>query len=97
MRTNYQQAIDRGIARHGRQFDPSCLAMQFAEAFNSGARIIVETRYTNGEVYQRRGTVGISGGWRPTFLLMHRRSDHGSSDVLGMTDVQVGTVARRRS
>jgi len=34
----------------------------------------------------RFGTVGMTTGWRPAFLLMHRSSDIGSSDLLGPDD-----------
>jgi hypothetical protein len=38
----------------------------------------------------RTGIVSRTLGWRPTLLLMHRSSDHGSSDLLNPDDVVVG-------
>lgn len=48
------------------------------------------------EVVERTGTVGITTGWHPAFLLMSRSSAMGSSDVLSARDVIVA-VKRGRS
>ena len=58
--------------------------------FRSGVRI----RVANGE-YVRTGKVGITTGWRPAFLLMHRSSDTGSSDVLNERDQITGVQSGR--
>lgn len=67
---------------HGDKFDPSDLfAAPFGRYWETGERIRVE-----GPAGIRTGTVGMTTGWRPAFLLMHRSSDLGSWDVLGPND-----------
>lgn len=86
----------------GPGFDPAALeaADQFAPYFRTGTRIKVTTTHPDGETYVRTGTVGVTSGWRPVFLLMHRSSDHGSSDVLRASDritgIQTGRHGYRR-
>lgn len=80
--TAYDQLLARGVARHGDRFDPGDLAAGFVRYYGTGERV----RVTDGHGYTRTGTVGVTTGWRPAFLLMHRRSDVGSSDVLGTGD-----------
>ena len=55
-------------------------ASQFKPYFH-GPRIKV-----TGPSGTRFGTVGMTSGWRPAFLLMHRSTDIGSWDVLGPDD-----------
>lgn len=74
----YTRWIARKKATHA-NFDDSTLAKGFIRYFNSGERIRVAS--PTGE-WTRTGTVGVTTGWRPAFLLMHRSSDSGSSDVL---------------
>lgn len=86
----YEQYLARKRAQYGSKFDPSELAPQFVPYFGKGGpRIRVRRTYANGETRERTGTVGVTTGWRPAFLLMHRSTDHGSSDVLGRDDVIV--------
>lgn len=84
MTTNrsYSELVARGKARHGDQFDDSGLAPQFRRYYESGQRIRVQS----GD-FVRTGTVGVTTGWRPAFLLMHRSNASGSWDVLGPNDV----------
>lgn len=75
----------------GKEFSEADLAPQFEQYFSTGGdpsstRIEVRTVYDDGEVWVRRGTVSISQGWRPVFLLMSQANSHGSSDVLKHTD-----------
>lgn len=78
---SYEQRKARECANENRVFDTSELAPQFIQYFENGQRIEVET---NGEI--KRGRVGVTTGWKPVFLLMLRRSDRGSSWVLGKDD-----------
>lgn len=82
-------------AKHGDRLSTSDLAVGFIYYFENGDRIKVRTTYPSGEVYERSGTVGITTGWRPVFLLMHRSNAHGSSDVLNAKD-QIIAVKRGR-
>lgn len=90
----FNDAVRRGIERHGEKFDSSALL-----AVDSTIRQLYGTftrvKVANGE-YVRTGRIGITTGWRPAFLLMHRSSDHGSSDVLGPND-RVIAVQRRNN
>lgn len=87
------EAIDRVIAdAAGRsrmrnpnaQFDGSALrdAAQFAPYYGKSVRIKVIREYPSGDSYVRRGRVSMTTGWMPSFMLMHRLGDHGSSDLL---------------
>lgn len=91
----FDNYLTRQRAEYGDRFDPSSLAPQFIPYLNSGQRIKVRSTYGGDEVYERTGTVGVTGGWRPAFLLMHRSSDIGSSDVLGRKD-EIVAVQRGR-
>jgi hypothetical protein len=91
----YQAFLARGKAKYGEKFDASNLAPQF-KAHYHGGRIKVRTIYGDEEVWERTGTVGVTTGWKPAFLLMHRSSDHGSSDVLGVGDVIVAVQQGRK-
>ena len=64
------------------KFSTVSLAEQFIPAFNSGKRIRV--RFSTGEVLS--GTVGMTGGWKPSFLLMLTSRSIGSSWLLGKKD-----------
>ncbi len=78
----FEQYTARKQREFGEQFDASALAPQFIRYFNSGERVRVEIR-NDGE---RAGTIGVTTGWRPAFLLMHNTRSTGSSDVLGFSD-----------
>jgi len=86
----YGQLLARKAREHGSKWDPSGLAPQFAPYLHSDTRIKVR-----GPWGTRTGTVGITTGWRPAFLLMARTSAHGSSDLLGPED-QIIAVKRGR-
>jgi hypothetical protein len=76
---NYQE---RKRQEYGEKFDPSALAKKFIKYFNNGERI--EVRFSSGEI--KRGTVGVTTGWRPSFLLMLRSNSLGSSHLLSEED-----------
>ncbi len=84
--SNYDQYLQRARRQHGKRFTDGSLALQFRAHLHSGRRIKVRREYPSGGAYVRTGTVGVTTGWAPAFLLMHRRSDHGSSDVLSERD-----------
>jgi hypothetical protein len=81
MRRSLSEYVARGKQKHGDKFDTSDLNPEFIEYFENGARIEVENEYQ-----VRRGTVGVTTGWRPCFLLMARCNCHSSSDTIGKTD-----------
>lgn len=92
--TGHWTEYERHIARRGQPTDTTDLdaAGQF-KRYVRGPRIKV-----TGPAGTRFGTVGMTTGWKPAFLLMHRRTDIGSSDVLGPGDqviaVKVGSRYR---
>lgn len=85
--SRFSEYVYRKKAEYGPKFDPSDLAPQFAEHLHSGQRIRVRTVYKSGEFRERTGTVGVTTGWRPAFLLIARSNAFGSSDVLDKDDV----------
>jgi hypothetical protein len=86
--SKFELYMARGQARYD-NFDPRDLAAPFVPYYDSGQRIKV--RFPWGEV--RTGTVGVTGGWRPVFLLMGRKTDRGSSLILE-DDVKIIAVHR---
>jgi hypothetical protein len=94
--SSYAEYVNRLAAKHGEKFSDVELSAKFRPFFH-GQRIRVQTTYGTGpdaEVYTRTGTVSGTGGWRPSLMLMHRSSDHGSSDLLRDSDVITHVQAR---
>lgn len=89
----YVAAIARFKAVHGTKFTDSGLDPRFIPFYQTGQRIKVNTM--GMEV---TGTVTMTTGWRPSFLLMRRSSDHGSMFILDSSTTllakQVGKVYR---
>ena len=83
---NYLDYVNRKQKEYPETFDPSNLAKKFRGYFESGARIKVKTSY--GE--EMTGTVGVTTGWRPVFLLMRTKRSMGSSITLSEKDEIVG-------
>lgn len=75
---NYETYIKRKQAEYGAKFDPSDLDSRFAPFLGSNKRIKVKAY---GEV--KAGTVGVTTGWKPVFLLMANSRSRGSSFTLG--------------
>ena len=75
---------------HGDKFDPSDLDPRFALYWENKKRIQVQ--FSDGEI--KSGTVGITTGWKPIFLLMLRRNSHGSIYTLGKDDTILKEVKR---
>ena len=75
---------------YGHKWDATDLAPQFIPYFWTNIRIRVA-----GPSGSRTGTVGVTTGWRPVFLLIHRSSARGSFDVL-TTDDRVVAIQRGR-
>jgi len=88
---SYAALLARGRARWGERWDPSDLdaAAVFHRPYESGARI--EVRFAGGDIL--RGRVGVTGGWRPVFLLLRTVRSVGSSDLLRYGDDVQRTVA----
>ena len=81
MNTTYKDYLERAKARHGTQFSEDGLDPRFIPYYNNGARIRVETC---GMVLT--GTIGVTTGHTPCFLLMRTARSIGSSWTLGPYD-----------
>lgn len=78
---DFQETLARKKKEHGEKFDPQDLAVQFIPYFENEKRIEVDFGYE-----KKRGTVGITTGWKPGFLLMLTKRSMGSSYTLRSTD-----------
>jgi len=88
MSRSYADLINRGFARHGSTFSPNGLSTQFIPFYERQARIKV--RFSCGTV--KTGTVGVTTGWVPCFILMLRKDSIGSSWCLDDRDTILGEV-----
>lgn len=78
IKRNYKDYVSRKKAEYGDKFDESDLDPRFIPFYESGERIKIDDfGRTIG------GTVGITTGWKPVFLLMRTSRSTGSSDILG--------------
>jgi hypothetical protein len=85
--SRFTDYIARKRHEYGDKFDPSKLAEQFKLYLHSGERITIEFCDSDGKCYEtKRGTVGVTTGWRPSFMLMLRSNSIGSSHLLGKND-----------
>ncbi len=85
MNHDYQEALARGRARWGDRFVAPAGVDHLTPYFRAG-RVEVTSRYRSGELFVRRGVIGITTGWQPALLLVHRRGDSGSWDTLNADD-----------
>ena len=85
---NYREYIAKKQHEYGDKFDPSGLAVKFQHHFESGMRIRI--RFSHGE--EMTGTVGVTTGWKPSFLLMRTSRSLGSPWLLGRDDEVIGVT-----
>ena len=90
---SYQDYLNRKRAEHGAKFDASELNPAFVRYFESGQRIKIQRGPDYSEMF---GTVGVTTGWRPVFLLMSNRRAAGSSTTIG-EDCKVVAVNHGKS
>lgn len=79
---SFNDLIDRKQREHGAKFDRSNLAPAFVRYFESGQRVRVH--FSHGE--ELTGTIGVTTGWRPCFLLMRTARSIGSPYTLSNKD-----------
>lgn len=84
----------RGEVKYGKMFDPTDLAPRFLRYFESGERIRVKLNSFGGII--KTGTVGVSTGHKPVFLLMYRKTDYGSPYTLSPKDEILNIVQPKR-
>lgn len=87
MRTRFEDYLARQEVRWGDSFDPSDLDKRFIPFYNDNSRVKVRRHWDEGDEYAITGTIGITTGWRPCFLLMRTSRSIGSSDTLGSNQV----------
>lgn len=78
---DYQSMITQRKAKFADKFSDRDLSQKFVKYFENGQRIKVET---SGLVLT--GTVGITTGWVPAFLLIRTTRSMGSPWVLSDSD-----------
>ena len=98
--SRYVETLNRKVREHGDKFSDKGLNPAFVDAFNKGQDYRVRVIMFPG-AKPIWGFIGMTTGWVPSFLLMRRRGQHGSSDVIGPNSVIVGEKwmpqPRRRS
>lgn len=80
---NFEAYINKKTKEYGNNFDSSGLAEQFIKYFNNGQRIKVQFEYRGNPL---TGTVGVTTGWKPSFILMRQSNSIGSPWLLGKND-----------
>jgi hypothetical protein len=91
----YQQMVHRFRAQYGDRFvEPETTDAQ-RRFYRTDTRVEVTTTYDSGEKFVRRGTITTTTGWHPSLMLLHRRSDSGSWDLLDKDDVVTAWFDRR--
>lgn len=78
---DYREMIARRKAEFGERFSPCYLDPRFVPFFESGQRIKVSMSGT-----EMTGTVGVTTGWQPAFLLMRSARAISSPWPLGPAD-----------
>ena len=91
MARNYREFMERKQREYGEKFDPSDLNPAFVRYFENGERDKV---LDYGEPVT--GTIGVTTGWKPCFLLMRRSNAIGSNWCINQ-DSKVIAVKRGRT
>lgn len=86
---DYQSLIGRRKVQYGDKFSDRNLDPRFVRYYENGERIKVETC---GMVLT--GTIGVTTGWVPSFLLMRTSRSMGSPWTLGPKDKIIGVKYR---
>ena len=89
----YDDYLARGRARYGDRFDTSGLAPQFVPYYNSGQRIVIDLGFDEPS----RGYVGVTTGWRPSFLLLNNTRSVSSPYLLSVNDHVLAGLDRYRN
>jgi hypothetical protein len=92
MTRNYREFIERKQREYGEKFDPSDLNPAFVRYFESGERVKVKDYGENVVT----GTIGVTTGWNPCFLLMRRSNAINSSWCINQ-DSKIIAVKRGRT
>lgn len=83
----YDSYVARARVKHGEKFSEVGLNPSFRMAYNHGERVTVLFCNAEGIEYERkRGTIVVTTGWIPCFLLMLTSRSRGSSWTIGPCD-----------
>lgn len=85
MNSEFSNFLKRKHAQFEDQFDSSDLDSRFIEFFKTNTRLKIQTC---GMIIT--GTVGVTTGWKPCFLLMRTKRSIGSVWTLGKNDRIIG-------
>ena len=88
--TKYEALCQRLRAQHGEKFSEEGLSPKWKPYYESGARVEVNL----GIGMTRRGHVGCTTGWKPSFMLLAQRNSTGSWILLDDRDEVVKVVSR---
>ena len=89
---SYEEYIQKKKAEYGEKFSDEELNKDFIPYFENGERISVDLG--DGEVKQ--GTIGVTTGWKPVFLLMSRTTAFSSSTTIGKQAKVVQRMSAKR-
>ena len=89
--TKFEGFLQRADMRYGLAFDKRGLAEQFIPFYNSGQRIRVKTCGM-----ELTGTISVTTGWRPCFLLMRTVRSIGSPWTLDQDNVILAVKKGKR-
>lgn len=101
-RESFQSFLNRQRIKYGEKFDPSDLAPELVRYFESGDRIkldMVGLDNDKNDVYGHTflsGTVSVTTGWKPMFLLIQRSNAQGSPWTLSSRDHIIAVQNSRR-
>lgn len=85
----YSEWLEAAKRRHGEAFvEPVTTPSQ-----RGWFRRRVEVTSANG--YVRRGWIGVTTGWRPSLMLVHRKNQTGSWDLINCTDAITAWIDKR--
>lgn len=97
--SNHTPKFDAFVARKraefGARFDASDLDPRFVEFYESGERIKVNEFGIDSE-RAAFGRVGVTTGWKPSFLLVRSSRAFGSSVLLGKKTVLLAVKRGRK-
>jgi len=78
MNRNYKEFIKRKKEEYGSKFNTSDINEKFIPYYESQQRITIG--FGHGEV--KRGTVGVTTGWKPAFILILTKRSKSSSYII---------------
>lgn len=78
--TRYENYVNRKKVEYGEKFSDENINKAFITAFNNGDTFRVKVDF--GYDKPIWGYIGATTGWKPCFLLLRKRGQHGSSETI---------------